>query len=856
MGVSPAAEWEELYNRFYRKQEVYEMAWPDVDLSLHIVACARAGGPIAIIRDDSKLVLLGAGSIRPEVRVFTASGKQLCSFIWDRGRLVALGWSNADTLLCVQDDGTVFRYNVFGQLLQPSQFSLGRECKDQRVVQCHIWSSGLVARTAANQLVAITSLDEPRPQLLADPGFQDEPACMAVLEPRFTLSNAVEVMLAVGDTIYEVDAAGVTPHPLRAGIISRMVFSMLGKFLACFTQDGKLLVLSADLGQIISEHNTQTLLPPDVLLWCAEDSVVLYWSEEQRLLMVGPTGAQLEWQYTEPLCLAPECDGLRIITNNRTEFLQRVPDATVDVFSIGSTTPAAMLYDAMEHFDHRSAKADENIRTIGSKLSEAVAACVDAAGFELDIPTQRSLLRAAAYGKAFCPSFSRDRFFNTCQTLRILNAVRHYDAGIAITYQQYQMLTPEVLIKRLISHHHHLLALRVSEYLGFGQKRVLQHWACAKIAATSGAGVPDSLVLELLVSKLKACQGISYASIAMDAFSNGRPKLAAMLLDYEPRAAEQVPLLMKMGELERAIVKAIESGDTDLVYYIIFHIWEKEPQDVFFRLVQSKPLARDLFIAYTKHVDVDLLKKFYLATGQTENVAALTLAASFALGPSLRAGSASNRQVRGLAAIAKDLGREDVARIKLMEKSIELYAQSKEHAFQARSIDDAIRLLRVQKELETSTGQRVFMDSSVSDTIRTCLVMGNHKAAQRVRSEMKVPDKAWYWLKTKALANIKDWDSLRKFAAERKPPVGYMPFVEVCIDEQHPVEAAYYINKLPDLHDRAQLLARIGMYAEAAEAAAQAKDGELLSRLRASLPGNSTAVALIDKLKDKLTLQT
>jgi hypothetical protein len=39
------------------------------------------------------------------------------------------------------------------------------------------------------------------------------------------------------------------------------------------------------------------------------------------------------------------------------------------------------------------------------------------------------------------------------------------------------------------------------------------------------------------------------------------------LLDYEPRAADQVPLLMSMQEDELALIKAIESGDTDLGNY-------------------------------------------------------------------------------------------------------------------------------------------------------------------------------------------------------------------------------------------------------------------------------------------------
>jgi hypothetical protein len=62
----------------------------------------------------------------------------------------------------------------------------------------------------------------------------------------------------------------------------------------------------------------------------------------------------------------------------------------------------------------------------------------------------------------------------------------------------------------------------------------------------------------------------------------------------------QVPLLTSMGEEERALVKAIESGDTDLVYFSIFHNWRQQTVTEFFRIIQGKPLARDLFISYAR----------------------------------------------------------------------------------------------------------------------------------------------------------------------------------------------------------------------------------------------------------------
>ena len=45
---------------------------------------------------------------------------------------------------------------------------------------------------------------------------------------------------------------------------------------------------------------------------------------------------------------------------------------------------------------------------------------------------------------------------------------------------------------------------------------------------------------------------------------------------------------------------------------------------------------------------------------------------------------------------------------------------------------------RIQHELEVATKQAIFVDSSISDTIRTCIVLGNHRAAMKVKTEFKV----------------------------------------------------------------------------------------------------------------------
>ena len=121
MAISIAAEWQMMGDKFYRKQDLYTMKWTNTDLSRHKVACSRFGGPIAIIRDDSKIVQLRSESARPRLSIFSSSGNLISSILWDRpgGRLVALGWTEEENLACIVQDGTIFLYNIYGELLEP-----------------------------------------------------------------------------------------------------------------------------------------------------------------------------------------------------------------------------------------------------------------------------------------------------------------------------------------------------------------------------------------------------------------------------------------------------------------------------------------------------------------------------------------------------------------------------------------------------------------------------------------------------------------------------------------------------------------------------------------------------------------
>lgn len=76
-----------------------------------------------------------------------------------------------------------------------------------------------------------------------------------------------------------------------------------------------------------------------------------------------------------------------------------------------------------------------------------------------------------------------------------------------------------------------------------------------------------------------------------------------------------------------------------------------------------------------------------------------------------------------------------------------------------------------------------FLDLSVSKTIHQLLVLAKshpgHRnelfgEASKLQKQFKVPDKRFWHVKVRSLAMSHQWDELRKFANEKKSPIGYV----------------------------------------------------------------------------------
>jgi hypothetical protein len=70
---------------------------------------------------------------------------------------------------------------------------------------------------------------------------------------------------------------------------------------------------------------------------------------------------------------------------------------------------------------------------------------------------------------------------------------------------------------------------------------------------------------------------------------------------------------------------------------------------------------------------------------------------------------------------------------------------------------------------------------------------------------MQVSDKRAAWLRLRGLAAGNRWEDLLTFANEKKSPIGYEPFVEVCMSRSNFSAAESYCEKVTDHSRRSQL---------------------------------------------------
>ncbi|KAF1739303.1 putative vacuolar protein sorting-associated protein 16 [Beauveria bassiana] len=788
------AEWERVGERWFRKTQQYTSIFDEsLDLDTYIVTGAPYAGALALWPDETKLQAHQPGkSSKPSIDIYSLAGQKLRSISWDQGSIKGLGWSDAETLLVVAADGHVRCYDLQGDF---SFFSLGHGADNYGVESCRFYNSGMVALLGNNTLVTVASYSEPRPKLLATPP-SGEIGAWAIVPPAYTLSRSVEVLLSIEATVYILDAADCEDRLPDFGSLSHISVSPDGRFVTLYASDGKAHVTSSDLQDLEFVHESDSKTPPQYVEWCGSDAIIA-WEDEVHI--IGPNDQSASYIYDSTrVHVISEPDGARLITNDFCEFLERVPDATIQAFGAATeSSPASILLDAVGQLELESPKADDYIQLIRPNLTEAVDTCVNAAGRELDTNWQKRLLKAASFGKSVLDIYNSDDFVDMCTTLRVLNAVRFYKIGIPISFEQYQQLTPERLINRLLTRHEYQLALKIASYLKLPSDGIYTHWASSKVRIGTE---DDDSVCRLVVERLSGKSGISFEEIARAAHHEGRSRLATELLNHEPRGGKQVPLLLDMEEDELALDKAVESGDTDLILFVLQHLKSKTAPSQFFRIINSRPVATALVeSSAVQKGDNAMLKDLYYQ---------------------------DDRRVDGANVFVRESLQQSDVRTTVDKLALagKLLSDAKEAAVEAHAIKEATALLRMQEALDRDLAER-FYGLSVNETMAKLIQLGYNGRAKKIQSEFRVPDKVAWWIRLQALIAKREWNEIEDIAKAKKSPIGWKA--------GNPRLAAQFVPKCTGLEpgEAVEMYEACGMRVKAAEEAVRLKDAESWQRL-------------------------
>ncbi|KAH7308157.1 Vps16, N-terminal region-domain-containing protein [Stachybotrys elegans] len=800
--LHPRAEWEQVGGNWFRKTQLYTAVFDqDLDLDNYIIAAAPYGGALALWRDDSKLQVYQPGKpSKPAIEIYSLAGKKLQSIAWDKGAIKGLGWSENENLLVVTADGNVRCYDLQGDF---SHFSLGHGADNYGVESCRFYGQGLVALLGNNTLVTVSSYSEPRPKQLATIP-SGEVHSWALVSPDHTLSRSVEVLLSIEKTVYVVDATDCEDRFLDIGPFTHISVSPDGQLVNLYGENGKAHVISKDFQERLFEHDSNSNTPPLYVEWCGSDAVIA-WEDEVHIIGPGDVSASYLYE-SNRVHVISEYDGARLLTNDYCEFLERVPPETINAFGqVTDSAPASILLDAVAQLETESPKADDYIQLIRPNLTEAVDTCVNAAGREFDVHWQKRLLKAASFGKSVLDIYNSDEFVEMCEVLRVLNAVRFYEIGMPISYEQYQRLTAEGLIRRLLNRHEYLLALKIAGYLKLPSDRIYVHWACSKVRVGSE---DDETICRLVVERLSGKPGISFEEIARAAYHEGRTRLATELLNHEPRGGRQVPLLLDMEEDELALDKAVESGDSDLILSVLMKLRKKLPLAAFFRVINARPTAAALVESAALYEgDNAMLKDFYYQ---------------------------DDRRVDGANVFIRESLKQPDARTSSDKLALaaKLLSDSKDTSFELHALKEAATLLRMQEAFDRDLTD-TFTGLSVQETMFKLIRLGYQGRAKKIQSEFKVPEKVAWWIRLRALVAKRDWSEIEEVARTKRSPIGWEPFYNMTLQAGNPRLAAVFIPKCTNLEpgESITMYEKCGMRIKAAEEAIKLKDPHAFTKI-------------------------
>ena len=341
----------------------------------------------------------------------------------------------------------------------------------------------------------------------------------------------------------------------------------------------------------------------------------------------------------------------------------------------------------------------------------------------------------------------------------------------------------------------------------------------------------DASVARAISAKLGHNPNLSYSDIAARAAECGRKELAVKLLEHETRVSRQVPLLVQLGDQKStalALSRALASGDRDLAFSVLLHLKAVMSSSEFHLMMGKNPMSKVLFRAYSRQMGPSALEEWFEQEDDFFELAGMRFEQ------------------------AHETHRYETRRNRLTSAQ-EQWRKAKKEPLQAL-VEENLKLLSQQSGLENKLEGQSFVGKTANETISQLLETDQLKLAEKVRQEMKVSDRRFAWLRVRAMVKRKQWDDLKKFARQKRPPLPANQVVRVVHEQAGEERAREFLTEefVSSTAERVDLLTEFGMFLEAANAAFSAKSVDLLNGVEAVCAGRDDILKTIANFKTRL----
>ncbi|UJR14874.1 hypothetical protein I4U23_001859 [Adineta vaga] len=841
------------------------------------VAMAPCGGPIAFVykrpslnTNDVKYTIIIQNLPKP--------GTKLKEF--DRGVIILVDWTINEDLLLVTEDGkyhiiNIFHYNTNNDVskqLGESVSTISSACTFKTTQ-----GTGLVVFTKNQEsFTTVKNVYSPIIQTISLGADLRSPisAWCVIDHADLTIAYAYDNVITTCGATSRRDQQTI---PGITDTIIKLVSSSNYKSIAVLRDNGEVFIgLKENIGYpqsfVLKYANSTDKVKITDIAWSASDTVIGIRSSSKTwfdLLIINGKHSQPMSEksrqaitddtlcYTSPVWLSTEIDGIRIISGRTLDFFQRLPNELYSVFHLMSDSPGAKLYSAYMNYKYQNQMAEmllsqlKSSRTTNS-LEEAVKQCISAASNEHDPSIQKILLKAALFGRSFLcvnlnnpktsvrPTVSviNDLCTNTIRNLHLVNNLQHINISIPITYRQFELLGTRILIDRLLRRNLHDFATRVTKLLRMppeeGENRILVQWAVQEL--NNPANTNEEIIAETIKKRLADVPGIPFIDIVKAANQAKKYIVAERLLDVKVSLSDQIDMLLMLNKRQEALQKALACGDTDLALFVLMRIkssGDVNLTDFNLQLAKLKTLPLNLLLQCLEERDRNNLHN------------------------ELRKQTSSERERVAYSHIVQ---RFTTALTTSDQKSELISAAKLFHEVKNDSVaqltEEEARLISKQDELEKKLFTVQLKGLSLVDTLET-LIIQYEKDADILRKEFNMNDKRYWWIKIQAYAKKNAWVQLLEFGKKQTSPIGYEPFIDVCIRYKRFDEARRFLDRsiyslkldekrLPFMY------AKIQMFDEAIDSAIKLKSLDALNFIESTIQPNDPNVPRIQQAIEKL----